>query len=86
LIPASVVIAYFLLGIEELAAQMEEPFSILPMDKMTGGIRLSVDEHVNWKKFALEQTAEETHHTTPHETEASVDSTLSFYDFIRQNK
>jgi putative membrane protein len=53
-IPSSVVIAYFLLGIEELAAQMEEPFSILPMDKMTGGIRLSVDEHVEWKKFTAE--------------------------------
>jgi hypothetical protein len=34
-IPSSVVIAYFLLGIEELAAQMEVPFSILHMDKMT---------------------------------------------------
>ena len=51
MIPTSCVIAYFLLGIEELAAQMEEPFSIFPMEKMTGGIRLSVDEHVDWKKF-----------------------------------
>lgn len=50
-IPTIVVISYFLLGIEELAAQMEEPFSILPMDKMTGGIRLSVDEHVDWKSL-----------------------------------
>jgi putative membrane protein len=49
MIPAAVVLSYFLLGIEELAAQMEEPFSILPLDKMTGGIRLSADEHVDWK-------------------------------------
>ena len=51
MIPAAVVISYFLLGIEELAAQMEEPFSILPMEKMTGGIRLSADEHVDWKDY-----------------------------------
>jgi predicted membrane chloride channel (bestrophin family) len=54
MIPTSCVIAYFLLGIEELAAQMEEPFSILPMEKMTGGIRLTADEHVDWKKFTPE--------------------------------
>lgn len=36
------------------AAQMEEPFSILPMEKMTGGIRLSADEHVEWKEFTDE--------------------------------
>jgi putative membrane protein len=52
MIPTSLVISYFLLGIEELAAQMEEPFSILPMEKMTGGIRLSCDEHVDWKDYA----------------------------------
>jgi predicted membrane chloride channel (bestrophin family) len=51
MIPAAVVLSYFLLGIEELAAQMEEPFSILPLDKMTGGIRLSADEHVDWKDY-----------------------------------
>jgi putative membrane protein len=90
MIPASLVIAYFLLGIEELAAQMEEPFSILPMDKMTGGIRLSVDEHVNWKKFAQqaathEQTA--TYEQFAEETNVvSNDANLSFYDFIQQNK
>ena len=33
---------------------MEEPFSILPMEKMTGGIRLSADEHVEWKEFSEE--------------------------------
>jgi predicted membrane chloride channel (bestrophin family) len=31
LIPASAGLALFLFGIEELATQMEEPFSILPM-------------------------------------------------------
>jgi hypothetical protein len=33
---------------------MEEPFSILPMPQMTGGIRLSADEHVEWKQFSEE--------------------------------
>ena len=54
MIPASILISYFMLGVEELATQMEEPFSILPMEKMTGGIRLSADEHVEWKKFTSE--------------------------------
>jgi hypothetical protein len=57
MIPTSCIIAYFLLGIEELAVQMEEPFSILPMEKMTGGIRLSADEHVDWKRFTPETLA-----------------------------
>jgi putative membrane protein len=37
-----------------LAVQMEEPFSILPMEKMTGGIRLTADEHVDWKDNAAD--------------------------------
>merc|ERR1712029_1153346 len=36
-IPVTVFIGGFLLGIEELATQMEEPFSILPMEKMCEG-------------------------------------------------
>ncbi|CAJ1964542.1 unnamed protein product [Cylindrotheca closterium] len=46
-IPMTVIIASMLLGIEELANQMEEPFSILPMEKMCeGSIRVSVMEQV----------------------------------------
>mmetsp|Transcript_8069 Transcript_8069/g.19540 ORF Transcript_8069/g.19540 Transcript_8069/m.19540 type:complete len:542 (+) Transcript_8069:51-1676(+) len=46
-IPMTLIIASFLLGIEELATQMEEPFSILPMEKMCeGSIRTSVMEQV----------------------------------------
>jgi len=48
MIPCSVLISVFLLGIEELAVQLEEPFSILPMQKMTDGIGLSVNEHMDW--------------------------------------
>ncbi|CAJ1964536.1 unnamed protein product [Cylindrotheca closterium] len=47
-LPVVAVISGFLLGIEELATQMEEPFSILPMEKMCeGSIRVSVMEQVD---------------------------------------
>jgi len=46
-IPTTLAISGFLLGIEELATQMEEPFSILPMEKMCeGSIRTPVMEQV----------------------------------------
>ena len=35
MIPATVVISFFLLGIEELGVQLEEPFSLLPQHAMT---------------------------------------------------
>jgi len=47
LVPVMSLLGAFLLGIEELANQMEEPFSILPMEKMTeGSIRVPVMEQV----------------------------------------
>jgi putative membrane protein len=48
MIPATVVISFFLLGIEELGIQLEEPFSVLPQHKITNGIGLSAEEHVEW--------------------------------------
>jgi predicted membrane chloride channel (bestrophin family) len=48
MIPATVVISFFLLGIEELGIQLEEPFSLLPQHKITNGIGLSAEEHVDW--------------------------------------
>jgi putative membrane protein len=38
LIPVSAILALFLFGIEELAIQLEEPFSILPMQNFCDGI------------------------------------------------
>ena len=35
-IPSCMVITFFLLGIEELGLQIEEPFSILPMEACLG--------------------------------------------------
>lgn len=48
MIPAAAVISFFFFGIEELALALEEPFSILPLDKITGGIGLSAEEHLLW--------------------------------------
>eukprot|EP00526_Cylindrotheca_closterium_P030078 CAMPEP_0113626284 /NCGR_PEP_ID=MMETSP0017_2-20120614/13593_1 /TAXON_ID=2856 /ORGANISM="Cylindrotheca closterium" /LENGTH=57 /DNA_ID=CAMNT_0000536459 /DNA_START=69 /DNA_END=242 /DNA_ORIENTATION=- /assembly_acc=CAM_ASM_000147 len=48
-------IAGFLLGIEELATQLEEPFSILPMEKMCeGSIRTAVMEQVERSKAGIQ--------------------------------
>eukprot|EP00591_Stephanopyxis_turris_P013526 CAMPEP_0195511510 /NCGR_PEP_ID=MMETSP0794_2-20130614/3794_1 /TAXON_ID=515487 /ORGANISM="Stephanopyxis turris, Strain CCMP 815" /LENGTH=364 /DNA_ID=CAMNT_0040639113 /DNA_START=323 /DNA_END=1417 /DNA_ORIENTATION=+ len=49
MIPAVMMISFFMLGVEELSVQLEEPYSVLPMEKMTGGIGLSVAEHVDWR-------------------------------------
>ena len=52
-VPATLIISGFLLGIEELATQMEEPFSILPMEKMCeGSIRTPVMEQVERSQMA----------------------------------
>mmetsp|Transcript_17879 Transcript_17879/g.29585 ORF Transcript_17879/g.29585 Transcript_17879/m.29585 type:complete len:423 (+) Transcript_17879:128-1396(+) len=48
LLPASILISFFFFGIEELAIQLEEPFGILPLEKLVAGIRLSADEAVEW--------------------------------------
>ena len=44
-----------MLGIEELATQMEEPFSILPMEKMCeGSIRTAVMEQIQRSKEGIQ--------------------------------
>ena len=44
LVPASVLVAIFLFGIEELAVQLEEPFSILPLETLCADVlRASTD-------------------------------------------
>lgn len=50
LVPASAIIALFLFGIEELAIQLEEPFSILPMQNFCDKIRKSNDVLASWYK------------------------------------
>jgi ion channel-forming bestrophin family protein len=49
LIPATVIISLFLYGIDELANQMEEPFTILPMQVFCDKIGNWCNEIVSWK-------------------------------------
>ena len=46
-------IGFFFLGIEELAIQLEEPFSVLPLSKIVAGIGLSAEEHVQWMEKTM---------------------------------
>lgn len=39
IIPATVIVGIFLFGIDELAMQLEEPFSILPMQKFCNQVK-----------------------------------------------
>jgi len=48
LIPASAVLGLFLFGIDELAIQLEEPFSILPMQKFCDKVRQSTGTIAEW--------------------------------------
>jgi hypothetical protein len=48
MIPASAFVSICLFGIEELATQMEEPFTILPMQVYCDTIWRDCDEIVSW--------------------------------------
>jgi putative membrane protein len=48
MIPATAVISVFLFGIEELATQMEEPFTILPMQAFCDEIYNGCTEMASW--------------------------------------
>lgn len=48
MIPATAFISVCLFGIEELAIQLEEPFTILPMQGFCDKIRVNCDEIVSW--------------------------------------
>mmetsp|Transcript_41364 Transcript_41364/g.61227 ORF Transcript_41364/g.61227 Transcript_41364/m.61227 type:complete len:449 (-) Transcript_41364:153-1499(-) len=48
LLPAACLISFFFFGIEELAIQLEEPFSILPLEDIVENIGASSDEVVEW--------------------------------------
>jgi putative membrane protein len=47
-IPTMAILSLFLFGIEELAVQLEEPFSILPMQKFCDEIRDSTQGLIDW--------------------------------------
>lgn len=69
-VPATTVLAIFLFGIEELANQMEEPFTILPMQAFCDKIYNWCMEIVSWEAGDNGQsvnTPEERHMTLPSE-------------------
>ena len=49
LIPVSAFISTFMFGIEELANQMEEPFTILPQQSFCDKIYIWCQEMVSWR-------------------------------------
>jgi len=49
MIPATAIISFFLFGIEELATQMEEPFTILPMQAFCDKIGNWCNEIASWE-------------------------------------
>ena len=44
LVPASAMMSLFLFGIEKLSVQLEEPFSILPLERLCDGVRLVCED------------------------------------------
>jgi predicted membrane chloride channel (bestrophin family) len=51
-IPMSSLISYFLLGIEEIGIQLEEPFSVLPLEALcNGAIAATLEELIDQKKM-----------------------------------
>lgn len=55
LVPAMAMLSFFLFGIEELAVQLEEPFSILPMQRFCDGIGASGQHLQDWSAGAKER-------------------------------
>ncbi|KAF5837900.1 Bestrophin, RFP-TM, chloride channel-domain-containing protein [Dunaliella salina] len=43
-VPATIVVSYLLFGIDEIAIQMEEPFSVLPLEVLCDGLQRDVKE------------------------------------------
>ena len=58
MIPTAMILSFFFFGIEEIAVQMEEPFSVLPQKQMTENIFLSVNEYVKWHTLEKERRSE----------------------------
>jgi hypothetical protein len=53
LLPAATLISIFLFGIEELAVQLEEPFSILPLESLCAEVGGAADAMVDGRASAL---------------------------------
>jgi len=58
MIPATAVVSVMLFGIEELATQLEEPFTILPMQGFCDKIGANCDEIVSWAGQGQEERSD----------------------------
>lgn len=67
-IPAAALLSLFLFGIEELAIQLEEPFSILPMQEMCDDIRVDTAALVEWSVKLRHQSSQPSRRTGVDET------------------
>ena len=80
MIPATALISLFLFGIEELATQLEEPFTILPMQGFCDKIGANCDEIVSWAGQDMYEVPEKKLKSAELETESNVDSTAKSDD------
>jgi putative membrane protein len=58
MVPTSMILAFFFFGIEEIAIQLEEPFSILPLKAMSDGIFTRAQEYTEWYKLEGERAVD----------------------------
>jgi len=73
MIPATALISLFLFGIEELATQLEEPFTILPMQGFCDKIGANCNEIVSWAGQDLYETPEKQLESSAVDTASSLD-------------
>jgi predicted membrane chloride channel (bestrophin family) len=64
-IPAIALASIFLFGIEEIATQLEEPFTILPMQGFCDKIGANCDEIVSWRGQSLPYREINNHYKDP---------------------
>jgi putative membrane protein len=65
LIAAAGLVSVFLFGIEELSVQLEEPFSILPMQSFCDDIKRSTKAVADWAIDSRQQKAKEKNEARP---------------------
>lgn len=58
LVPSAVFVALFMFGIEEIAIELEEPFSVLPLQGMCDKIGMNCDEIAGWHSEVVQDDQE----------------------------
>ena len=84
MIPATMVLSTCLFGIDELATQLEEPFTILPMDTFCDKIYESCTEIVSFQASVETATAPNAREPSPRDSEFDVDDPQQAHHSPRQ--